>query len=184
MTTATVPTALVVYESMFGNTHEVAEAVADGLREQFDVTVNDVTEVSPDSVADYTLIVAGAPTHAFSLSRPATRADAITSGARHGSADLGLREWLSSLPNAHSGQRVATFDTRVDMVLGQVGAAARAAARLARGHGYPVIAHQRFRVVDKDGPLVDGELDRARRWGAALCATATPPEPRTGRERE
>jgi hypothetical protein len=61
--------ALVVYESMFGNTQKVAQAIGEGLSTEMDVDVQEVG-VAPDKIGDQvTLLVVGAPTHAFSLSR-------------------------------------------------------------------------------------------------------------------
>lgn len=71
------PRALIVYESMFGNTATVAAAIADGLRElRYAVAICDVAW-APCSPLDADLLVIGAPTHAFSLSRPSTRSDAV-----------------------------------------------------------------------------------------------------------
>jgi flavodoxin len=71
----------VVYESMFGNTKSVARAVADGLSERFDVDLRDVSQAPASDIGPVDLIVVGGPTHAFSLSRPATRASALEQGA-------------------------------------------------------------------------------------------------------
>ena len=76
--------ALVVYESMFGNTEEVARAVAEGVGETMDVSLHEVS-TAPAPITDLVdLVVVGGPTHAFSLSRPSTRADAIDKGADPG----------------------------------------------------------------------------------------------------
>src|SRR5512132_672166 len=70
--------ALVIFESMFGNTRTIAEAVAEGLSSRF---VTDLTEVStapPRIAEDVSLVVLGGPTHAFGLTRARTRQDAAT----------------------------------------------------------------------------------------------------------
>ena len=64
--------ALVVYESMYGNTHVVAQHIADGLRPTFEVDVVPVGEATPERVAVADLVVAGGPTHAHGLSRLST----------------------------------------------------------------------------------------------------------------
>ena len=88
--------ALVAYESMFGNTERVAHAVATGLRlEGFDATVVDVSKNPSVDLDAIDLLVVGAPTHAFSLSRASTRADAVKQGGRTESAATGMREWLA-----------------------------------------------------------------------------------------
>ena len=75
-------TALVVYESYFGNTRTIAHAVAEGLRlEGVAPTVQEVSAAVPTDVTGYHLLVVGGPTHAFGLSRESTRADAERRGA-------------------------------------------------------------------------------------------------------
>src|SRR6187455_2965455 len=87
--------ALVVYESMFGNTQAIASAVARGLSGRMAVDLVEVTDAPTRVAAD--LVVAGGPTHAFSMSRPATRESAAEQA--HGrplvSRGSGLREWLA-----------------------------------------------------------------------------------------
>ncbi|CUR58646.1 putative Flavodoxin/nitric oxide synthase [metagenome] len=159
--------ALVVYESMFGNTREVAEAIAAGLRGQVEAEVHDV-ETAPQSLAGWDLVVAGGPTHAFSLSRPSTRADAVSQGADEGSVRVGLREWLHDLRPGSDGQAFACFDTRVSAVRHLPGSGARKAARMAEGAGFRLIGRESFWVSGTPGPLVDGDLERARLWGTSL----------------
>src|SRR4051794_13533126 len=121
--------ALVVYESMWGNTEHVAEAIASGLRQTMDVDLVDASQAPAEPGPEIALIVAGGPTHAFSMSRASTRADAASRGADHPASDPGLREWLDQLPPGHHSQRIATFDTRVDKVRHLPGSAAKAAAK-------------------------------------------------------
>jgi hypothetical protein len=114
--------------------------------------------------------VAGGPTHAFSMSRPSTRADAVKQGAAAERAKEGLREWLAAQPTGPHAAVVATFDTRVDKVRRLPGSAARRASRVARSRGFRTVGTNSFYVVDTSGPLVDGELQRARGWGRQLAA--------------
>lgn len=162
--------ALVVYESMFGNTEAVAHAVGEGLSEEMEVDLREVAH-APQAVTDFlTLIVLGGPTHAFSLSRANTRADAVRQGAPAERADTGLREWLGQLRKGPHSELVATFDTRVDRVRRLPGSAAKKAQRLARDLGYAPAGHASFYVSDTQGPLLPGELERARAWGRGLAA--------------
>ena len=158
--------ALVIYESMFGNTAAVARAVGDGLSGRFDVTVAEVRTAPPVQGND--LIVVGGPTHAFGMTRPASRRDAVRQGAT-GDATTGIREWLST--TAHlAGVPAATFDTRVDKPL--VGSAARKAHRTLRRLGCRmVMPAESFFVTGTPGPLADGEQQRARRWGETVAAS-------------
>jgi hypothetical protein len=166
------PHALVVYESMFGNTGQVAAAVARGLQlEEVDTGLVEVGS-APTVLSDgIDLLVVGAPTHAFSLSRPTTRADAVRQGAAERRARLGLREWLESLRFDPSAPDVVAFDTRVTKVRWIPKSAASSALRLAHKHGLRS-SHRpmAFLVDDIQGPLVDGELERAVAWGRRLGA--------------
>lgn len=164
--------ALVVYESMFGNTETIARAVAAGVGERYDVTVAEVGS-APRSVPEGTdLLVVGGPTHAFGLSRPGTRADAAEQlGERRPvSRGSGLREWLAEVPPA-AGLPAATFDTHIDKRF--PGSAAKAARRRLTRRGYDVVAAESFHVSGTPGPLVDGEEARARAWGARLASRAS-----------
>ena len=164
--------AVVVFESMFGNTKAVAEAVAEGVSEQMPVTVVEVGDAPKSIGANVDLVVVGAPTHAFGLSRAQTRADAARQ-ASHGlvSKGIGLREWLSTARAESPGIVAAAFDTRIRHV---PGSAARAARRRLRDLGYRAdVPAESFFVAGTPGPLADGELARARKWGNELATTAT-----------
>jgi len=167
--------ALLVYESMFGCTEEIAHAVAEGLRlEGVAVEVNDVRNVAAD-VAEVDLLVVGAPTHAFSLSRPSTRADAVRQGARTGADSTGLREWLDAMRSQPrpEGRLAAAFDTRVTKVRRLPKAASTRAARLLGRLGYELVSRPTaFLVQDTRGPLAPGEVDHARTWGRVIALAA------------
>ncbi len=161
---------VIVVESLFGNTREVAEAIAQGLRERAGgaaVGVLPVADPAPplDGVS---LLVVGGPTHAFSMTRGSTREDAVRQGAG-GDPTLGLREWIEAAATdlaALAGPAV-TFDTRVRHVPGS--AAAGAAKALRRAGAREVDRGESFWVTGTPGPLADGELDRARDWGRSLA---------------
>lgn len=160
--------ALVVFESMFGNTREVAAAVADGLNAHMDVDLVEVGD-APTEIGDgISLLVVGGPTHAFGMSRPRTRQGAVDQATGPViSGTLGLREWLGRLGEGR-GRAAAAFDTRVRRPR-VPGSAARKAERRLHRHGYQIITRAaNFWVTGSAGPLVDGERDRARRWGEQL----------------
>ncbi len=165
--------ALVVYESMFGNTRAVASAVARGLATRMAV---DVVEVgtAPDRVDDgVDLVVAGGPTHAFSMSRPSTRRSAADQAeAPLVSTGRGLREWIDAAGPTLRGRAVATFDTKIEKKYLPGSAARSAHKRLRRFGCRPVAPAENFTVLGTPGPLLDGELDRAVRWGEQLSRTA------------
>ncbi|MEU4157398.1 flavodoxin domain-containing protein [Actinoplanes sp. NPDC026670] len=160
--------ALVVYESMFGNTAEIAAAVARGLSDSFDVTLTDVHDVPPAAGVD--LLVLGAPTHAFGMSRPSTRADATNKGeVRPGAEKVGIREFLDRSPQL-TGLAAVAFDTKVNRPM--TGSAARKALRRLRALGCRTVAPaESFHVTGMTGPLVTGEADRARDWARNLAAS-------------
>ncbi|WP_112133601.1 flavodoxin family protein [Glycomyces dulcitolivorans] len=162
--------AAVIYESMFGSTRQVAQAVAAELSDHMEVDVFEVGE-APLVLGDVQFVVVGAPTHAFSLSRPSTRAEAALK-APHGlvSTQIGLREWLEAV-EVPAGVQAIAFDTRVDRHL--VGSAARAATRKLRKAGFRVLAEPvSFLVEGIQGPLAVGELERARFWAEELAASS------------
>lgn len=163
---------LLVYESLWGNTEQVARAVAEALRTAgADVTVTD-TDEAPESAAGYDLVVVGGPTHAFSMTRPGTRDEAVKSHAAPHQPSRGIREWLSELERPVGGTPAAAFDTRVDKPR-LPGSAAKAARHEMRSLGFSTSEKAiSFRVHGYEGPLLDGELERAAQWAAALAQQA------------
>ena len=163
--------ALVVHESMFGCTRSIAQAIASGLADEgADVACRDVRDVSTTTLAtDADLLVVAAPTHAFGLSRASTRASANEQGA-HWDGD-GIREWIDRLPR-HVDARFATVDTKV-RTPNLPGSAGGAAQRALAKHGACRAAdHESFWITGTKGPLLDGELERARMWGRSLAVSA------------
>jgi len=176
--------ALVVYESMYGNTHVVASNVADGLRATHEVTLVPVAGATADLVAGADLLVVGGPTHMHGLSSPATRRMATQAAAKPASGlsldpdacGPGLRDWLRRdwLKGIGGGPSLAAaFDTRLNGVPAFTGHASRGIGRLLKRHGYPLIAAPESFLIGQQNTLLDGEASRARRWGAALGVIAT-----------
>ena len=161
--------ALVVYESFFGNTELVAQAIAKGLSEHGEVLMVEVSKAPAELTAPVDLIVVGGPTHAFSMTRESTRADAFKQGATQGSTTLGVREWLENLHRGKHSELVATFDTKEEWVRHLPGSAARGVANALHRLGYrTAVKPMSFFVRGVGGPLLDGELDRAQAWGERL----------------
>jgi hypothetical protein len=174
-------TAVVVFESMFGNTQQIANAVTEGLSRHLPVEQVEVGTAPMIIGDDVELLVVGGPTHAFGLSRPGTRQSAAQQ-AEDGlvSRGMGLREWLDTLPKGSSHVAVAAFDTRISRPR-LPGSAAAAAEKRLRRLGFRVLARfQSFFVEGTTGPLARGELERARRWGEELAVElgAARPSPR------
>jgi hypothetical protein len=162
--------ALVVYESMWGNTREIAEAVASGLARHAEVTTVDVTQ-APDTLAeDLDLVVAGGPTHAYSLSSPGTRREHAEQGAPLARVDRGLREWLDTLAVPAAPPVFALFDTRLGITRPLPNSAGRKAAKFVVDHGFEVITEPHsFYVHGHNGPLEPGERSRASLWGERVA---------------
>ena len=170
--------ALVVYESMFGNTRNIALAIAEGIATAMEVEAVEVGSAPRALAADVALVVVGGPTHAHGLSTPKSRANAI--GRTDGplvSQHIGVREWLWSL-RLGSGVIAAAFDTRIKGPELFTGSAAKSATRLLRRSGLRRVEEPRSFVLDgSTGPVANrvakGELDAARAWGVTLAAGAT-----------
>lgn len=162
--------ALMIVESMFGNTKQVADQIADALRSRMDVEVYDVAAAPRTIPADVTLLVIGGPTHAFGMSRQSTRADAAKKGAS-GAPATGLRDWLDAQPTFVGSPWVATFDTRIDKPLVPGSAARSAIRRLRRLGGRVLVGPQSFFVVDVEGPLREGEISRAHQWAWEILSS-------------
>jgi len=164
---------LVVYESMYGNTRTVAEAIASGLGA--DVDVVPVRDATPDRVAIADLLIVGGPTHVHGLSRPASRKAAREAASKAdsmlilepGADGLGLREWFASLGTLSC--QAAAFDTRIDIPAIFAGRAARRIGHLLRRRGARLIAVPHSFLVDKQNHLIGGEDVRAHAWGEDLA---------------
>ena len=175
----------VVYESMFGNTHQVAQAISDGIREAHrnaDVQCVSVKDASPELIQSTELLIVGGPTHirgmTSALSRKMGMKEKQNDEARGEPAHEldedaegpGVRAWFKGLPTVKDGQ-AAAFDTRLEFSL--AGGAARGIARRLRNHGYHLVRDpEGFVVEDAYGPLRAGEIDRAKQWGAQLVAAS------------
>ena len=168
--------AVVVYESMYGNTRLIAEAIADGLRPAADVRTACVLHIDENVLDGVDLVVVGGPTHAWSMSRPSTRSGAslnvhkpdsdlvLEPGADSGD---GVREWLAKLEQVHA--RAAAFDTRINSPVLVTGRASKGISRQLSRAGMTVVAPPESFLVDKKSHLVPGEVERATAWGGRLA---------------
>jgi flavodoxin len=149
--------ALVVYDSVFGNTEKVAQAMGQALGSQAEVQTLRVGDVKPEHLAGLDALIVGSPTRAFSPTSA-------------------IKNWLKSLPsNSLKGVKVAAFDTRIALsdvnsslltfMVKLFGYAAKPIGdRLTKKGGDLALAPQGFFVKDSEGPLKDGELERAADW--------------------
>ena len=172
--------ALVVYESMYGNTRHIAQAVGEGLALSMEVRVVPVDDAKFLGVDDMQFVAVGAPTHAWSLSRRRTRESAAAEAAKRAELGIkeigvatGVREWLRGL-KLQSTCRSAAFDTRLDRPKLFTGSAVGAIERGLLAAGFSIFSEsESFRVRGTTGPLAFGEIDRAREWGEAIGRAIT-----------
>lgn len=137
---------LVVYDSTYGNTKLIAEAIADTCKARL-IQVNDVRQADLEALD---LLIVGSPTHG---GRPTEETQAF----------------LDNLPTL-KGLKVTAFDTRLTMEWVKMFgfAAGKIADNLQKNGGKLVIAPAGFIVSHKKGPLLDNELDRARAWAQKI----------------
>lgn len=168
--------AVVVYESMYGNTRQIAAAIGSGLGSAFDVAVVPVAEASPAVLSGADLVVVGGPTHAHGMSQAATRKTAVETAGRPrsslhaepGAAGPGLREWFASLGRYEA--KAAAFDTRIHAPAALTGQASKKISRLLGAHGFNLVAKPESFLVNKETELEPQETTRAREWAVKLAA--------------
>lgn len=168
-------TAVVIYESMFGATRQVADAIGRGIEQQLGVLVVPVQEVTGPLVENADLVVVGGPTHMHSLSRPFSRKAAAEAAAEPdsgitletGADGPGLREWLAT--GTVAARPFAAFDTRIRGPRFLTGQASRRISRSLRRHGARQVCAPQSFLVSKTNALLPGEVERAQAWGAQLA---------------
>jgi hypothetical protein len=162
--------AIVVYESYWGNTASVARAIAEGLGP--DARALSTSEARGEALAGVGLIVAGSPIIAFQLPTEKMRTDMAAKADKKAPSppDLSqpsMRSWLEYIPKVSGGGRAAAFETGFKLSPGGAGGTI---LKMLKGVGYePISKKQRFLVKGSYGPMKEGELDRAKAWGAELA---------------
>ncbi len=173
--------AVVVYESMYGNTHLIADAVAEGVVEATGasdegVVVVAVDHADPDVLSGVDLLVVGGPTHVHGMSRAKTR-QAAMEAAREPDSDLevdpdaegvGLRDWFDALGPVAA--NAAAFDTRMKGPQAITGRASKGIAKRLRDRGCTLVVEPESFLVTKENHLLDDESAHARDWGRRLVA--------------
>lgn len=167
------PRAWVVYESMFGNTRNVAFSIAQGVAEAHDMErfeVGDAPDVVPPDVG---LVVVGGPTHGFAMSSVDSRLQAAdTIDGPVVSSRRGMRDWLEGVTFGPKTNFVL-FDTRLNHPRWFWGSAAKRGEMALQHRGVslataPEHFFVKFKTAQDGKGLVDGELDRALAWGQKL----------------
>lgn len=157
--------ALVIYDSFFSNTERIAQAIGKGLGTEKEVTIVKVDAAKPELLEGLDYLIVGSPTRAFSPT-PASKT------------------FIKKLsPNQLAGVRVTSFDTRLPInektpgilrfLAGIFGYADKPLLdELKKKGGVQVVASEGFMVTDSEGPLAEGELERATEWGKAIRKAA------------
>ncbi len=167
---------LVAYESMFGNTHHVAEEIVRGLSVTCDTRLVAVTDVTDELIDWADFFIVGGPTHAHGLSSKQSRQGAVDLAAKasdrlhldSSATGTGLRDWFKTCPHVNHKQ-AAAFDTRYDSSPILTGRASRGIAHRLFNHGFQLIAEPESFLIDKANVLLPGEEIRAMRWGISLA---------------
>jgi len=148
----------IIYDSEFGNTEKIARVIGESLNNENQVRVSRVDQVRFDQVKDVDLLIIGSPTQRFMPTK-------------------GITRFLNEIPSKGLwGIKVAAFDTRfteyeinkirvLSFFVRIFGYAAKPIAnKLKSKGGQLVIPAEGFYVEGMEGPLLEGELDRAVTW--------------------
>jgi len=144
--------ALIVYDSVYGNTEKIARAIAEAITPSNEVKVLRAGETNPSELTSTDLLIVGSPTHA-------------------GRPTPAIQDLLNKVPKpALQGINVAAFDTRITTKLVRVFgyAAGRIAGNLKRQGGTLIASPVGFFVTGGKGPLKEGELERAAGWAKGI----------------
>jgi flavodoxin len=152
---------LVIYDSMYGNTEKIAQAIGRILQTKGDARVVSIKEASISDLKGIDLLLVGSPTQAFNM-LPA------------------VKSWLKDLPKGSlAGIKVAAFDTRMDvkkvnnkfltfMESFSGYAAEKIGKQLVNKGGNQIVKPEGFFVDGSEGPITAGELERAIAWAGKL----------------
>ena len=155
---------LIVYDSFFGNTEKIAQAIGNSLSSKENVETLRVSEVKPEQLIGLELLIVGSPTRVFKPTKA-------------------IMYFLNRIPlNGLKGVKVAAFDTRIstanvssrllNILVKLFGYAAKPIAyKLEKKGGSLIIPPEGFFVKDSEGPLKDGELERAADWAKLIMKT-------------
>ncbi len=148
---------LIVYDSFFGNTEQIAQAISDSLSPKENVETLRVNDVKIEKITGLDLLIVGSPTRAFKPTKA-------------------IVNFLNKIPsNGLKSVKVSAFDTRILLssikssalrFIVKIGgyAAKSVANRLKKKGGDLIMPPEGFLVTGEEGPLKDGELERAADW--------------------
>jgi flavodoxin I len=142
--------ALIVYDSVYGNTEKIARAIAEAITSAAEVKVLQASEANPSELASIDILIVGSPTHGGRPTPP-------------------VQDFLNKVTKLQ-GINVAAFDTRSQSKLAKVfgNAAGRIARNLGKKGGNLIASPEGFLVTGTKGPLKEGELERAAGWAKGM----------------
>jgi flavodoxin len=142
---------LIVYDSTFGNTRQIAAAIAEVMGQKGSARLIKADQLNSVELEGLDLMVMGCPTH------------------RHG-VPKAVRPVLDEIPRgALRNVATAAFDTRYRMPRWKSGSAAgKVARKLRKAGGRQVVPPESFFVVAREGPLDEGEVERAKEWADSI----------------
>jgi flavodoxin len=156
--------ALIIYDSVFGNTEKVAQSIGAALGPQGQVETLPVSQATMNQLLGLSVLIVGSPTRSF---RPTPA----------------ISKFLKALPkNYLAGINVAAFDTRIWLntidsaafrfLVDKGGYAANTMAKaLTKKGGNLRVPPEGFLVTGEQGPLKEGELERAAEWAREILIT-------------
>ncbi len=153
--------ALVIYDSVFGNTEKIARMISDSVKEKVDVRLVNVSAIIPEQLQGMDLLIVGSPTRGFAPSD-------------------NMKDFLAKLQTGSlKGIKAAVFDTRMDLknipflfrgIVNRGGYADKPISEALKKGGADLIAPSMgFFVTGQEGPLKAGELERAAAWGRSIA---------------
>jgi len=155
---------LIIYDSIFGNTEQIARAIGNSLSAKENVEILRVSDIKPEQLIGLELMIVGSPTRVFKPTKA-------------------IMHFLNKIPlNGLKGVKVAAFDTRIstadvnsrflNILVKLFGYAAKPIAdKLEKKGGSLIIPPEGFFVKDSEGPLKDGEIERAVDWAKLIIKT-------------
>ena len=143
---------LIIYDTVFGNTEQIARAIGNALGSQEDVEIVRVSNVKPEQLAGLELLIVGSPTHGGKPT-PAIQ-DFLKNSSEPAIRDINVAAFDTG------------FSTRLVWIFGY--AAGRIADSLKRNGGTLIAPPEGFFVKGKKGPLKEGELERAASWAKVI----------------
>lgn len=145
---------LIVYDSLYGNTEKIAQAIGENLALAKDKIIS-AKKLKNEDLKDIELLIMGSPTHA-------------------GQPTPTLKNVIANIPeNSLKNINVMTFDTSIKSqdknflfktFINMLGYAAKRTAKMLQDKGATIVGSETFFVKDKEGPLEEGEIKRAQDW--------------------